>query len=393
MTSALHALSAPPALDADALVDAATALAGLSDFGDETLLRRLTQAVGHLQAFNLEPAAKAAAAFNALRLLTARLQFFEDFKRYPIAAEQIERPLFATGEPRSGTTLLHALLSVDPNARALRFWEVMYPSPPPGVAKPDDPRRAQADADWRAMLRDVPEWLVSHPYNDMLGDGLPECERTWAWDFRMLQPSVWWRVPIGVVSVEAPDDAAIYRLHKMMLQHGQYARPKKRWALKGFHGARLAALFETYPDARIIWTHRDPVQVIASKIAVVGGLITANGGKVDPQKLAAQMLESTRANIRTLMTDPRVADPRVHHVRFRDVMKDPANTLRSFYEASDRSFDPEFEANIHSYLASNRSDRYGKFVYSTDAIGADVGALNAEFSDYRERFGIEIEHR
>ena len=94
------------------------------------------------------------------------------------------RPVFATGEPRSGTTLLHALLSVDPNGRALRFWEVMYPSPPPGLAAPDDPRRARADADWRDIDRAIPRWLVGHPYNDMLGDGLPECERTWAFDFR-----------------------------------------------------------------------------------------------------------------------------------------------------------------------------------------------------------------
>ena len=98
------------------------------------------------------------------------------------------QPLFATGEPRSGTTLLHALLSVDPNARALRFWEVMYPSPPPGLTGPDDPRRAQADADWREINTKMAFWLKSHPYNDMLGNGLPEDERTWAFDFRVMTP-------------------------------------------------------------------------------------------------------------------------------------------------------------------------------------------------------------
>ena len=67
-------------------------------------------------------------------LLTSRLEFFEDRNRYPVAAERIERPMFTTGEPRSGTTLMHALMSADPDARALRFWEVMYPSPPPGVS-------------------------------------------------------------------------------------------------------------------------------------------------------------------------------------------------------------------------------------------------------------------
>ena len=77
--------------------------------------------------------------------LTSRLEFFEDRNRYPIADEVIERPMFVTGEPRTGTTLMHALMSVDPAARALRFWEVMYPTPPPGVAGADDPRRRRVE--------------------------------------------------------------------------------------------------------------------------------------------------------------------------------------------------------------------------------------------------------
>ncbi|PRC61103.1 sulfotransferase, partial [Mycobacterium sp. ITM-2017-0098] len=80
----------------------------------------------------------------------------DDHARLPLAAERITAPLFATGEPRSGTTLLHALLAEDEDSRALRFWEVMYPSPPPGQAVVDDPRRARADADWREILDRIP---------------------------------------------------------------------------------------------------------------------------------------------------------------------------------------------------------------------------------------------
>ena len=69
------------------------------------------------------------------------------------------------------------------------FLEVMYPSPPPGPVAVDDPRRAQADADWREILDRIPPWIVSHPYNDLLGSGLPECERTWAFDFRATNPT------------------------------------------------------------------------------------------------------------------------------------------------------------------------------------------------------------
>jgi hypothetical protein len=386
--------SRTPILDADALLAAAEAETGLRDWGDETLPDRFRLAVAKIRDASMDAAGQQAAAGVCRWLLDSRLRFFEDRKRYPIASEAIERPLFATGEPRSGTTLLHALLSVDPNARALRFWELMYPSPPPGLAAADDPRRARADDDWREILRKLPRWLISHPYNDMLGEGLPECERTWAFDFRVLTPTAWWRVPMNIRMSGLPaDPRAQYRLHRMMLQHCQYARPGKYWVLKGFHGSRLEALFETYPDANVIWTHRDPVQVIASRIVLVAELEEGLLGHADWKAIAAEYLALSRATLRAALESPLLDDPRIQHVRYRDFVADPIATIRRFYEKCGVSFTGGAAAAMRDYLQRNKADRYGKFHYSTDVIGADLEALHAEFAPYRERFGLEIEQR
>jgi hypothetical protein len=381
-------------LDADRLLAAAEVATGLHDWGDNTLPARFRVAVGQIVQVGMDEAGQRAAAGVCHWLLTSRLQFFDDRKRYPLERERIERPLIATGEPRGGTTLLHALLSVDPNARSLRFWEVMYPSPPPGLAGPDDTRRARADEDWREINRKIPKWLLSHPYNDMLGNGLPECERTWAFDFRVMTPSAWWRVPMGMNVGNLPSDArAQYRIHKMMLQHCQYARPRRHWALKGFHGARLAALWEAYPDAQIIWTHRDPLQITASRIVLTGELTEGLVGHVDWKAHAAMHLAATRASIKATLQDPLVNDPRIWHVRYRDFVADPVGIIRQFYERAGKSFTAETEAAMRDYLRNNRSDRYGKFKYSTDIIGVDIDQLNAEFEPYRKRFGLSIEQR
>jgi hypothetical protein len=381
-------------LDAAQLLKQAQDHTGLSDFGDDTVPERVRLAVGHLRSVGLNEAGERTAASVCLWLLTSRLQFIEDFKRYPIAEEKIEKPIFATGEGRSGTTLLHALLSVDPNGRALRFWEVMYPSPPPGLAGADDPRHARADEDWREINRRLPFWLKSHPYNDMLGNGLPEDERTWAFDFRVMTPTAWWRVPMPIKSSGFPSDVrAQYRIHKMMLQHFQYARPKRYWVLKGFHQFRLKALFEAYPDARIIWTHRDPVQVIASQIVLTGELDEGLGGRVDWKEQARIALARARAGYDLALKEPLVGDPRIHHVRYQDLVADPIGTIRRFYRKYDVPFGRDTEAAMRDFLAGNKADRYGKFEYSTDVIGADIGALHREFAPYRERFGIEIERR
>jgi hypothetical protein len=381
-------------LNADALLAQAEAETGLREYGDGTLPDRFRRAVSWLQSQGMNEAGQRAAASVCLWLLTSRLQLIEDRNRYPIAAEKIEKPLFATGEPRSGTTLLHALLSVDPNGRALRFWEVMYPSPPPGLAAPDDPRRARADEDWREILQRIPKWLISHPYNDMLGNGLPECERTWAFDFRVMTPTAWWRVPMGMNIGGLPfDSRAQYRLHKLMLQQCQFARPRKYWVLKGFHAPRLEALFETYPDARIIWVHRDPVQCIASRIVLTGELVEALSGHVDWKEQARVHLAASRPGFQATLNNPLVSDPRIHHVRYPDFTADPVGTIRGFYQKYDVPFGPDTEAAMRSYLQNNKADRYGKFRYSTDVIGADIQALHAEFEPYRQRFGLEIERR
>ena len=131
----------------------------------------------------------------------------------------------------------------------------------------------------------MPKWLHSHPYNDMLGDGLPEDERTWAFDFRVMTPTAWWRVPMqSLVGGLATDPAAQYRLHKAMLQQLQYNRPRKYWVLKGFHGFRLTEMFETYPDALMVWLHRDPVQVAASRTMMMADIMDGIVGSGRPAR-------------------------------------------------------------------------------------------------------------
>ena len=386
-----------PPIDCRSVLALAEAETGLDDWGDSTFPERFAKAIDHINSIPMDTAGRQAAATNCHWLLTDRLKFFNDRKLYPLGDEVIDRPMFATGEPRSGTTLMHALMSVDPDARALRFWEVMHPSPPPGTVTGEDPRIALADGEWREINAKMWKWLHCHPYNDMLGDGLPEDERTWAFDFRVMTPTAWWRVPMQNLSMGLPTDpVAQNRIHKMMLQAFQYKRPKKYWVLKGFHGFRLKEFFDTYPDATLVWLHRDPVQVAASSTAMMRDIMEGIVGKIDLIAEAKMHLERVRMSIANTMANPLVSDPRVHHVRYKDFVADPIGTIRRYYEFAGREFTPQAEAAMQGYLASNKGDRHGKFDYSTRLLtdaGADIDALNEEFRPFRERYGVDIEVR
>lgn len=384
-------------LDAQAMLDRATAETGLSDWADDGFPERFALAVKHIESIPMDAAGREAARENVHWLLTDRLKFFQDRKDFPLADEVIDRPLFATGEPRSGTTLMHALMSVDPDARALRFWEVMHPSPPPGTVEGDDPRRAQADAEWREINEKMWKWLHCHPYNDMLGDGLPEDERTWAFDFRVMTPTAWWRVPMQNLSFGLPmDPAAQYRIHKAMLQAFQYGREEKYWVLKGFHTTRLAEFFDAYPDASLVWLHRDPVMVAASSTMMMRDIMEGIVGEIDLVAEAKMHLERVRMSIANTMSNPLTDDPRIHHVRYKDFVADPIDTIRRYYGFAGREYGERQEAAMRDYLANNKGDRHGKFRYSTQVLvdaGYDIDALNEEFRPFRERFDVPIEVR
>jgi hypothetical protein len=181
-----------------------------------------------------------------------------------------------------------------------------------------------------------------------------------------------------------------------MLQQLQYNRPRKYWVLKGFHGFRLKEMFDTYPDATLVWLHRDPVQVAASRTMMMADIAEGMVGPVDLHALAKMHLELTRASVANTMSNPWVDDPRILHIRYTDFIADQIATVQRYYAFAGRRVTPEAEAAMRDYLANNRGDRYGKFRYSTQLltdIGEDLDALHAEFRPFRERFGVQIENR
>ena len=159
---------------------------------------------------------------------------------------------------------------------------------------------------------------------------------------------------------------------------------------------RLAEFFDAYPDATLLWLHRDPVQVAASRTMMMADILEGIVGPIDLHAAAKMHLDLTRASVANTMTNPLVDDPRIRHVRYSDFISDPVSTVRDFYAVSDHFLTGDAEDRMRDYLANNRGDRHGKFHYSTKVltdIGENLDALHEEFRPFRERFGVGIEKR
>lgn len=202
-----------------------------------------------------------------------RLQLVDDRKQNPgIAAERIVAPIFIVGLPRTESTALHHLRAQDPDTRAPQAWEVMYPSPPPTRATDEtDPRIARAVKQLRWLDWLAPDFKAIHP----VGAQLPlECIAIMSASFLAARFQTTYNLPTYEAWLATQDMRPAYAFHRRFLQHLQWHAPGARWVLKApSHVFSFDALLDTYPDARIVQTHRDPVTAVAS-VASLSSVIT-----------------------------------------------------------------------------------------------------------------------
>jgi hypothetical protein len=387
---ALVEMVATATLDPGALIEEARASAGAHDLGDETLPNRLAELTEQLKR-RLDVAARSQARAVIHGLLVQRLALFQARRKHVgVGDEVIDRPVIIFGEGRSGTTLLQMLLGCDVDARVPEFWEVMRPAPPPGISD-TEARRREADSDWAEILALIPSWLAAHPYNAMLGRNPPECERLWAFDFRSMPPTAWWRVPgVYFPAVRlARDDVRQYEIHRMVLQHLQFRMPARRWVLKGVtHQYRLPALLAAYPDATFVWIHRDPVEAIASRFELQAQIYEALNGSLDRPAFAQSLVERAVANFTSAATQPEADDQRIHHLEYRNFTAEPIDTIRALYDSAGLEYSAAFEGAMRAWLDENPADRFGRFTYSPDGLGVNLTELDKALQPYRERFII-----
>jgi hypothetical protein len=380
--------------DAAAVLAAAEQVTGLDNFGDDWSRESLDNVVVFLnEDATLAPQQRAAAYQQLVDVLSGRLRLIEDRRRYPgIEQEQIRAPIIVMGFGRSGTTFLHSLIAEDPANRAPAYWEVARPSPPPSLAGPDDPRIDAGHRDITAWLDGIPGFITQHPYWDQGALALMECESFFVYNLSYHYPIQESQIPFGTKWAVDVDERTKYEFHRSFLQQLQYGAPPRRWALKGVdHQFYLSGLRAVYPDARLVWAHRDPVQVMGSLLKVTLLLTDGTGGDTaDRTAFAHAWLDRHRANLDKALANSLAADPAICHVRYPELTSDAVATIRRVYDHFDLQVTDGHETRMRHWLAdpANRPDRHGEWTYSLEHYGVDAAYISELFADYRDRFGI-----
>jgi len=374
-------LSVPTNFEAERLLSKARHITQLSDFGESHFMTGFNVLLQSLeQDANLNAIGKISAKTHLLQLLINRLYLENDRKQIPKIAEQtIRRPIFITGLPRSGTTLLHALLAEDPNTRTPITWEVMYPSPPPHKTSfSQDERLKRCANNLRWLDRFAPKFNSIHAIKAHLPQ---ECIAITTHAFASIEFHTTFNVPGYQTWLEQTDMRVAYRYHKQFLQHLQSHHKGQRWLLKApGHMFDLAALMQVYPDAQIIQTHRDPLKVVASISSHANVIRAAFSDDLDPKTIANDWQQYwQRALSRTLEYRQQHPQQTISDVYYADLIADPISVVKRLYQELNIEYTHEFETAMQRYTASNPQ---AKHHYTLQEFGFTADNIKAKFADY-----------
>ena len=391
MASAAGVLRRP--LDADGLLALAQRQVGLADFGDPSFidpLRRLLASCNEEASLSL--IGRLATRWDILRFLTNLLRFRDAERRDPGVLEQpIERPIFITGLPRSGTTFLHRLLMEDPDNRAPRVWQTIYPYPLAQRRRGGDSRPARVARQLRAFERLAPEFRALHP----LDAGSPqECSEITAHVFRSLRFDTTYHIPSYQRWLDDAGHLPAYAFHKRFLQHLQHQAGGGRWVVKcPEHLFALDAIRAVYPDARLVFVHRDPVKVLLSVAKLTEVLRQPFTRQIDRSAIGVQESGRWLAGAQQMIAagdDAGLPEP-ICHVHYKDLVRNPLDTVAGLYRHFGMALAPTAAAAIGEYARQRPNGGYGPRAYRFEDHGLDRGLEREKFRDYMRCFGIEAE--
>lgn len=329
---------------------------------------------------------------NLIRILANRLRMHALFEASPeILTQRIAPPIFIVGLQRTGTTLLQRLLACDPRLRVLASWEAINPAPlvPRGHPGPD-PRVRMAALAERGLAYLAPDFFAIHPVQAHAPE--EDC-LLFDYGFWSTVPEATQRVPGFSRWLEAQDHRAAYAEHKQLLQLLQWQRSADRWLLKTpQHLEQLEALLYTYPDARILQTHRDPVRVLASFCSMMAHSRGVFSDVVDAREVATHWFRKALRMIERSWAVRQQADPRTFlDVSYAELVADPMGQVRRAYEFLELPLTPAVTSRMEAWRASNPQHKHGRHRYRLEDFGLDHHTVDRAFEDYRERFAIPRE--
>jgi hypothetical protein len=375
------------ALDPGSLMAAAEEATGLLDFGEPSFREPLTMLVDAIEReAKLHPLGRAITRTRLVSTLANRARMEEQYRRHPeIADRSVARPIVIAGLQRTGTTLLHRMLASDRRLRALASWEAIAPAP---LGEGRDVRRARANQSELALGYLAPDFFAIHPVE---ADAPEEDILLLDLSFRSTVAEATLNVPSFSRWLEGQDQTPAYRSLERalkLLSHQRSPSRDARWVLKTPHHLEwLDVLFAIFPDATVVWTHREPRETVPSFCSMVAHGRGVFSDRVDPREVGAHWSRKVVRMVERGMAAREAAGERHFvDVRYEDLVRDPIAQARRIYAVAELPFERETEDAMKDLLVRQPKDRFGRHAYRAEDFGLTSASIDASLASYRARF-------
>jgi hypothetical protein len=374
-----------------AFLEKACSTTGLDDFGDPAYragLRALLEALD--ENAHLSPAGRAIFQGQIVNTLAIRLQVEQRLEEHPeTQANPIPRPLVITGLVRTGSTALHYLMGQDPDLQKLEYWLAARPRPRPPLSEwPDQPDFEHAEAELEFLYKTAPGLMAVHEMNAAWPE---ECRHILAQSFTDDCYESAASLPRYTDWYHASSHRETYARHRRVIQLIGSTDLERRWLLKyPVHLRQLPALFEAYPDACIIQTHRDPRTVMASYTSFIAKIRRVHEDDVDLRAIAEEQLESWgRAADAGVAYRSEHGSEQFFDLPFADFMADPIASVKRIYARFDQELSAAGEQRLRAWHAAHPQGKHGQHRYEQEDIGIPESRILDRFAGYMEFAGLE----
>lgn len=377
----------PKRVSPDSITRKAKRATGLSDLGDNMHRAGMEALVSSVESEPMTAFGVLSSTGFGVAGLTNRLRMIDYLKKHPeVADTKIEKPVFIVGFPRTGTTLLQNLLHLSEDRRALPFWELTNPVPVSDNPEKDIAKRQRRTKFHLAVANFVvPEMKFIH---EVRHDSLEECWSLFIPEFTVQNWEMTNKWPKYGKVMAQHDMRPAYREYKKFLQIITHRVPDKKLILKcPDHMWHLDALLDVFPDACIIWTHRDPSRSVPSYCSLASLNWRLLYGEFEPKELGPYIEDRFIEGInRGLAVREKVGDDRFLDVNFSSLLHEPVEAVNRI--TSHFGLTPVDEAKMEAYLKRDRPDNRGKHSYTAEHYGLDTEKIKERYRDYIQRFNI-----
>jgi hypothetical protein len=333
-------------------------------------------------------------SLKLIHMLEQRLLAEQRFKTNPkILESKIERPLVITGMVRTGSTAMQHLAGGDHQRQHLQYWMSEYPQPrPPREEWAAHPDFQQSQKRIDGMYKRVPETRSMHHAAADLPD---ECGHLLAQTFTDEYWQICSKVPLYNEWYEQCDMVSSYKQHKKLLQMIGSNEPDKPWTLKyPVHLKHLKSFLKIYPDARIIWTHRDPASVLSSytNMNATNRAMSVRPETLDRNDLLREQMEVwANGTERALEIRKQFPDSQFYDVHFNDYVADPVKQMKNAYTHLGLDWNPDVEKGMSDWHQSHPRDKHGTHKHQ-NSTPLDISSeqIRERFAKYISAFNVHV---